>query len=134
MERTLLLIILIIFLVFSAVLVQTGWLRDSGAPLDVDSFFFGGAVIASIGFVAFRFVVWQGNTRAFFLMRPAALHPGHSSFQMLWDAIISVGSMLGVLAAAILAALWHFNRLDLAVQFLGWVTSKGERLMNALLH
>ncbi len=125
---------LILLLVLSIVIVQTGSLRTPGALLDLGSFVFGISLIAGIGFLAFRFRVWGGSARMLFLARPAALQSGPSALQVFANAVASFAMSIGVVTTAIVTALEYWGRHDLVMQALELIVSKSERLVNALFH
>lgn len=125
---------LILLLVLSIVIVQTGSLRTPGALLDLGSFVFGISLIAGIGFLAFQIGVWGNNTRTLFQARPASLQPGLSAFHQLWNALASFAMSGGVVTTAIVTALEYWGRHDLVMQALDFIVNKMGKIVNALTH
>lgn len=127
-------LLLIVIMGGSLLAVQHGLLRSLGGPLDLDSFLFGVSLISSIGFIIFRMRVWGGNTRTFFMARPASLQPGPSGCQLFLNALISSAAIAGVLITVVVVVLEYYRRHDVVVQVLDWILNKMGKIINVLLH
>ncbi len=125
---------LILFVILGYVLVDTGWLRGLGGPVELGSFILGISLAGSIWHIAFRIHIWTEAARAFFRGRPAALNPGPSAAQMLWNFIRSNLQIMGVFVTAIVTGLEYEGRHDVVVQIAEIIVTRMGRIVAALTH
>ncbi len=130
MGRTLSLILLVIL---SIVLVRTHCLSILDGQVDLESLIYGGALVASIGFIAFQCRIWSGDCGAMLKKRSASFNAGPSSLDGMCSSGRAFLKLLGIPATIIITVLEFQGRHDIVMQFLFYVGGKLSKLIAFLI-
>ncbi len=126
--------VIVLILMLGGTLFLGGWLREQGAPVEVNSFTLGAGIFGSIGFLVFRFQVWAEGAGKFFKPQTVVLKTDKSPAQVLGNTLKSYAMVAGVVIVAVMVAIWYSGHGDLNWQILNWLAQKSGKLINALLH
>jgi hypothetical protein len=126
--------VIVLILMVGGSLFLGGWLREQGAPVEVNSFALGAGIFGSIGFLVFRFQVWAEGAGEFFKPQTVVLKTDKSPAQVLGNTLKSYAMVADVVIVAVMVAIWYSGHGDMNWQILSWLAQKSVKLINALLH
>ncbi len=87
-----------------------------------------------VGVLAFRLGVWAKGARVGFQPQEAKAKTDKTPFQVMRGTYISMGLMIAGLTIFLVLTLELTGHHEELMKTLEWIQSKGERLVNALLH
>ena len=126
--------VIVLILMVGGSLVFSGWLREQGAPVEVNSFVLGAGIFGGIGFLIFRFQVWAEGAGKFFKPQSVVLKTDKSPAHVFGNTLKAYVMIAGVVIVAVMVAFWYSGHGDWNWQILSVLAQKFGKLVNALMH
>ncbi len=125
---------LFVFLILYFLLFSSGAFPNDPTTADTTGFLLGVGLLVVVSFLVFQYQVWRKGAQTGFQPQEVRAKTLKTPFQVMRESYLKVALISGVSFAAIVLTLEYLGYHDVLVQILDWMASKGDKVVNALVH